>query len=250
MSDYHKNWQTFLINEAGLAKIRQDMLDFDTAFITAFRGDINDKSMCAYVLPAEDVSEQRDIEDEEPRTMSKGSKMYTSRMGRKGVTNRRNNKDLSAYILSRGYGLKNVQGSYIENFGSLDPEKIPREVKENSFFVVNLNNDPQFFDEIIDLGKRYCQDSVILVPKGGEAFLYGTNNTYPGLDQKETVGKFMGGETGEFMSRIGGRPFIMKEDEETKIYNDYSGKQRQAIKLMSKRVSGEIEEMRLALEDK
>jgi tRNA 2-selenouridine synthase SelU len=42
----------------------------------------------------------------------------------------------------------------------------------------------------------------------------------------------------------------MKEDEETKIYNDYSGKQRQAIKLMSKRVSGEIEEMRLALEGK
>tara|TARA_Y100001963_G_scaffold62219_1_gene86821 strand:+ start:392 stop:1087 length:696 start_codon:yes stop_codon:yes gene_type:complete len=231
MSDYHKNWQTFLINEAGLAKIRQDMLDFDTAFITAFRGDINDKSMCAYTPPPKDVSER-------------------SRMGRKGVTNRRNNKDLSAYILSRGYGLKNVQGSYIENFGSIDPEKIPREVKENSFFVVNLNNDPQFFDEIIDLGKRYCQDSVILVPKGGEAFLYGTNNTYPGLDQKETVGKFMGGETGEFMSRIGGRPFIMKEDEETKIYNDYSGKQRQAIKLMSKRVLGEIEEMRLALEDK
>ena len=231
MSDYHKNWQTFLINEAGLAKIRQDMLDFDTAFITAFRGDINDKSMCAYVPPSKDVSER-------------------SKMGKKGITNRRNNKDLSAYILSRGYGLKNVQGSYIENFGSIDPEKIPREVKENSFFVVNLNNDPQFFDEIIDLGKRYCQDSVILVPKGGEAFLYGTNNTYPGLDQKETVGKFMGGETGEFMSRIGGRPFIMKEDEETKVYNDYSGKQRQAIKLMSKRVSGEIEEMRLALEDK
>ena len=73
MSDYHKNWQTFLINEAGLAKIRQDMLDFDTAFITAFRGDIKDKSMCAYVLPAEDVSEQRDTEDEEPRTMSKGT---------------------------------------------------------------------------------------------------------------------------------------------------------------------------------
>ena len=239
MSDYHKNWQTFLINEAGLAKIRQDMLDFDTAFITAFRGDINDTSMCAYTPPPEEELQEKG-----------GKKRSRAVQGKRAKTNRRNNKDLSAYILSRGYGLKNVQGSYIENFGSLDPEKIPREVKENSFFVVNLNNDPQFFDEIIDLGKRYCQDSVILVPKGGEAFLYGTNNTYPGLDQKETVGKFMGGETGEFMSRIGGRPFVMKEDEETKVYNDYSGKQRQAIKLMSKRVSGEIEEMRLALEDK
>ena len=238
MNDYHKNWQTFLINEAGLAKIRQDMLDFDTAFITAFRGDINDKSMCVFIPP------------EEPLDEKGGKKRTRAVQGKTAKTNRRNNKDLSAYILSRGYGLKNVQGSYIENFGSLDPAKIPREVKENSFFVVNLNNDPQFFDEIIDLGKRYCQDSVILVPKGGEAFLYGTNNTYPGLDQKETVGKFMGGETGEFMSRVGGRPFVMKEDEETKVYNDYPGKQRQAIKLMSKRVLAEIEHMRSTLEDK
>ena len=208
-------------------------------FITAFRGDINDKSMCAYTPPPEEPLDEKD-----------GKKRTRAVQGKRAKTNRRNNKDLSAYILSRGYGLKNVQGSYIENFGSLDPAKIPREVKENSFFVVNLNNDPQFFDEIIDLGKRYCQDSVILVPKGGEAFLYGTNNTYPGLDQKETVGKFMGGETGEFMSRIGGRPFVMKEDEETKVYNDYPGKQRQAIKLMSKRVLAEIEHMRSTLEDK
>jgi hypothetical protein len=239
MSDYHKNWQTFLINEAGLAKIRQDMLDFDTAFITAFRGDINDKSMCVFTPP------------EEPLDEKGGKKRTRTVQGKRAKTNRSNNKDLSAYLLGRGYGIKNVQGSYIENFGSLDPDKIPREVKENSYFVVNLKNDPQFFDEIIDLGKRYCQDSVILVPKGGEAFIHGTNRgIYPGLDQKETIGQFMGGKTGEFMSRIGGRPFVMKEEEETRTYNDYSGKQRQAIKLMLKRVSGEIEEMRLALEDK
>ena len=239
MSDYHKNWQTFLINEAGLAKIRQDMLDFDTAFITAFRGDINDKSMCVFTPP------------EEPLDEKGGKKRTRTVQGKRAKKNRSNNKDLSAYLLGRGYGIKNVQGSYIENFGSLDPDKIPREVKENSYFVVNLKNDPQFFDEIIDLGKRYCQDSVILVPKGGEAFIHGTNRgIYPGLDQKETIGQFRGGETGEFMSRIGGRPFVMKEEEETKTYNDYSGKQRQVIKIMSKRVLGEIEEMRLALEDK
>ena len=47
MSNIHKNWKEFLINEGGLNKIRQDMSDYDTAFITAFRGDINDKSdMC------------------------------------------------------------------------------------------------------------------------------------------------------------------------------------------------------------
>jgi len=228
MNNPHKNWQKFLINEAGLNKIRQDMSDYDTAFITAFRGDINDKSVCVYVPPSEEELSERD------------------KMGKRGESNKRNNKELSAFLLSQGYGVKNVQGSYIENFGSIDPEKVPREVKEASFFVTNLKDDPHFFEEIINLGKRYCQDSVILVPKGEEGYIYGTNKgKYPGLDQEETVGKFMGGETGEFMSRIGGRPFVMKEDEETKTYEDLPGKQRQAAKLIAQRVDREINEMHM-----
>jgi len=226
MSNPHKNWQQFLINEAGLSKIRQDMSDYDTAFITAFRGDIDDKSMCIYVPPSEEELAER------------------SKQGEKAQVNRRNNKELSAYLLSQGYGIKNVQGSYIENFGSVDPEKVPREVKENSFFVTNLNDDPEFAEQIINLGKRFCQDSVIIVPKGEEGYIYGTNTSkYPGLDQKETVGKFAGGETGEFMSRIKSRPFVMKEDEETKTYEDLPGKQRQAAKLIAKRVGNQITEM-------
>jgi len=228
MNNPHKNWQKFLINEAGLNKIRQDMSDYDTAFITAFRGDITDKSVCVYVPPSEEELSERD------------------KMGKRGESNKRNNRELSAFLLSQGYGVKNVQGSYIENFGSIDPEKVPREVKEASFFVTNLKDDPHFFEEIINLGKRYCQDSVILVPKGEEGYIYGTNKgKYPGLDQKETVGKFMGGETGEFMSRIGGRPFVMKEDEETKTYEDLPGKQRQAAKLIAQRVDREINEMHM-----
>ena len=229
MNNINKNWKEFLINEAGLNKIRQDMLDHDTAFITAFRGDIDDKSMCLYIPPSEEELSERD----------KMGKNY-----RRGESNKRNNKELSAFLLSQGYGIKNVQGSYIENFKSIDPKKIPREVKEASFFVVNLNDDPEFSQEIIDLGKRYCQDSVIIAPKGEEGYIYGTNRgKYPGLDQQETVGKFAGGETGEFMSRIKSRPFVMKEDEETKTYEGLPGKQRQAAKLIAKRVSRQISEM-------
>jgi hypothetical protein len=231
MSNTHKNWKEFLINEGGLNKIRQDMLDYDTAFITAFRGDIDDKSMCLYVPPSEEELSERD-------KMGKNH--------RRGESNKRNNKELSAFLLSQGYGIKNLQGSYIENFGSLDPEKIPREVKEASFFVTNLKNDPEFAEQIINLGKRFCQDSVIIVPKGEEGYIYGTNKgKYPGLDQKETVGKFAGGETGEFMSRIKSRPFVMKEDEITKTYEDLPGKQRQAAKLMAQRVDREINEMHM-----
>jgi len=226
MNNINKNWAEFLINEGGLSKIRQDMSDFDTAFITAFRGDINDKSMCVYSPPSEEELSER------------------GKMGKRGESNKRNNRELSAFLLSQGYGIKNVQGSYIENFGSLDPKKIPREVKEASFFVTNLKDDPEFAEQIINLGKRFCQDSVIIVPKGEEGYIYGTNKgEYPGLDQVETVGKFAGGETGEFMSRTNSRPFVMKEDEETKTYEDYPGKQRQAIKIMANRVGKEINGM-------
>ena len=228
MNNPHKNWQKFLINEAGLNKIRQDMLDYDTAFITAFHGDYDDVSMCVYTPPSEEELSERD------------------KMGKRGIRNKKNNKELSAFLLSQGYGVKNIQGSYIENFGSIDPEKVPREVKEASFFVTNLNNDPEFAEQIINLGKRFCQDSVIIVPKGEEGYIYGTNKgKYPGLDQKETVGKFAGGETGEFMSRINSRPFVMKEDEETKTYEDLSGKQRQAAKLIAQRIDREINEMHM-----
>lgn len=228
MSNPHKNWREFLINEAGLNKIRQDMVDYDTAFITAFRGDYDDVSMCVYVPPSEKELEERD------------------KMGKRGVRNKRNNRELSAFLLSQGYGVKNVQGSYIENFGSVDPEKVPREVKEASFFVTNLNNDPEFAEQIINLGKRFCQDSVIIVPKGEEGYIYGTNKgKYPGLDQKETVGKFAGGETGEFMSRINSRPFVMKEDEEMKTYENLPPKQRQAAKLIANRIDRQINEMEL-----
>ena len=231
MNNPHKNWQKFLINEAGLNKIRQDMLDYDTAFITAFRGDYDDVSMCVYVPPSQEELNERD------------------KMGKRGVRNKRNNRELSAFLLSQGYGVKNIQGSYIENFGSLDPEKLPREVKEASFFVTNLNNDPEFAEQIINLGKRFCQDSVIIVPKGEEGYLYGTNKgKYPGLDNKETVGKFMGGETGEFMSRINSRPFVMKEGEETKTYEQLPAKQRQAAKLMAKRVGEQINDMHVFFE--
>ena len=239
MSDIHKKWKQFLLNEAGLARVRQDMLDHDTAFITAYRGDYDDTSMCVYTPPS-----QEELSENNKRTKKRKERDLSWRYKKAGQKNRKNNRELSAYLLSQGYGVKSVQGSYIENFGSIDPEKIPREVKEASYFVTNLNDDPEFFEQIINLGKRYCQDSVVLVPKGEEGYLYGTNNTYPGLDEKETLGKFMGGETGEFMTRIKSRPFVMKEDEETKTYEKLPGKQRQAVKLMAKRVSNQIEEMK------
>ena len=76
-------------------------------------------------------------------------------------------------------------------------------------------------------------------------FTVQTKESTHGLDNKETVGKFAGGETGEFMSRINSRPFVMKEDEEMKTYEKLPPKQRQAAKLMANRIDRQINEMEL-----
>ena len=60
------------------------------------------------------------------------------------------------------------EGTIQPVYGKLSGTYVPREVKEASFFVTNLNNDPEFAEQIINLGKRFCQDSVIIVPKGEE----------------------------------------------------------------------------------
>ena len=121
------------------------------------------------------------------------------------------NRDLYAFLLQKGYGVTKVKGSYIENFNT--PKAM--EVSEDVYFVINNTNDPEFFGTIIKLGKYFCQDSVLLKPKEGKAYLYGTNNSeFPGLDQKFDLGEFKGGLESEFMTRIGKskRPFVYAED--------------------------------------
>ena len=136
-------------------------------------------------------------------------------------------RKLKAQLLSQGYGVTKIKGSYIENFDT--PEAI--EVVEQSLFVSNRYDDSEFKNNISNLGKEYEQDSVLFIPKGGKnAFLYGTRegNDFPPLDQTIEVGNIKMGEESEFMSRVGGRPFIFKEELET--YENLSKNSKWALK--------------------
>jgi hypothetical protein len=111
------------------------------------------------------------------------------------------NKDLKAYLMEQGYGVTPVKGSYIQNYNT----ELAKEVKENSYFVVNRKDSPNFVSDIIKLGKKYNQDSVIIINKGGQSsYLYGTNNAeFPGYNQIDQQGRFRPKREDEFMSRIG-----------------------------------------------
>lgn len=224
MNEIFKSWNKYLLTESSLSRVLEHIQAHDCAVITAFRSDPDDTSKC--VDNAVDGTQEMQPEDlgeaDKKETLSK---------------NKIRNRDLKATLLDKGYGVTPVIGSYVENF----MEENSVEVKEDSLFVVNLKEDGAFIDTIESLGRKYCQDSVLIIPQGGQgAYLLGTNNAdFPGLGNKEVVGDFHAGREDQFMTRVGGRPFVMKERKEFKLETlaDHSKNSRWAIKTIAKRVN-------------
>ena len=145
------------------------------------------------------------------------------------------NRELKARLLERGYGVTKVAGSYIENFQT--PKAM--EVSEESFFVSNRKDDPQFIEVISGLGEEYNQDSVLLILQGAEnAYLLGTSpeGEYPTYGSEESVGSLKMGEESEFMSRVSGRPVTFFESLET--YENLSRNSKWAVKKLVERLKG------------
>ncbi len=201
-------WRQFL-NESSLSRVHQYIQKTDVAIITAFRDDPFDLSRC--------LSEASTVEDDQRRPKA---------------ANMLRNRNLKAALLSMKYGVTKVKGSYIEDFDT--PQAV--EVRENSLLVVNLEEDLNFVSNIVMLGKKFCQDSVLIIPQGGEgAYLHGTNNSeFPGLDQKVEVGSLKMGSEDEFMTRVDNRPFTFSEGLDT--YKRLGRLERQAVDALSKLV--------------
>tara|TARA_Y100000034_G_scaffold19103_1_gene21373 strand:+ start:841 stop:1443 length:603 start_codon:yes stop_codon:yes gene_type:complete len=149
-------------------------------------------------------------------------------------------RELKAKLLARDYGVTKTVGSYIENFET--PEAV--EVVEQSLFVSNHNDDPEFFEIIAQLGEEYEQDAVLMIPQGGgiegekEAYLLGTSpeGEYPPYGKEDSVGKLKMGEEAEFMSKIKGRPFTFKpKKEELETYQKLSKNSRWSVKVLAEK---------------
>ena len=166
------------VEESGLSRLYSHVQKYDCATITSFR---NKLVNCIGDSSGEDMN-------------------YKS--------NNKRNKELKSTLLSLGYEVTDVKGTTIENY--LQSNAV--EVKENTFFVVNSKNLPNFFKNIMNLGEVYCQDSVLLIPKGGkEPFLVGTNKApFPGYGNIEKLGHFKAGIEGEFMTKVKGRAIMFE----------------------------------------
>lgn len=175
-----------LLNESTLNRIHTHVMEHDCSVITAFRNSF--------------VNCLDDDNDEERLNIR---------------TNKNINKTLKATLLSLGYGVTEVKGTYIENY--LSDNEI--EVKEDSYFVVNLKDDPDFVDNIIKMGEILCQDSVLIIKQGGDDnYLVGTNKSdFPGHGEVVNLGKLKAGVESQFMTKVGGRPFTLESFDNLQI---------------------------------
>jgi len=120
--------------------------------------------------------------------------------------NQKRNEQLKALLRSK-YNVTKLRGVYVENYASEDAV----EVGENVFFVVDHQDTGHLRDDLIRLGDDYDQDSVLFIPQGatgGE--LIGTNETgWPGRGNVQFLEHPVFGRSGEFMTKVKGRPFVL-----------------------------------------
>jgi len=159
------------------------------------------------------------------------------RGNKKKKENYESNGILKARLLERGYGVTTVKGSYIENF----TQPTAMEVSEESFFVVNLPDDPGFETMLFVLSEEYEQDSFLFIPEGAAgAYLFGTSetNTFPPYGDKHDVGDLKMGKEDQFMTRVKNRPFTFKEKplkEELETYAKLSRNSKWVVKSIAQK---------------
>jgi hypothetical protein len=136
--------------------------------------------------------------------------------------NKKRNRQLHAILETLGYGVTDVDGAYIENFGT---EKSV-EVKEDVYFVVDSKDTGNLERDLRRLGEQYDQDSIMFIPKGEMGILIGTNHCsdFPGYGKKMPFSSLSFGKPAEFMTKVRNMPFVFEDSflEQTCNENYYS----------------------------
>jgi hypothetical protein len=123
---------------------------------------------------------------------------------------KKRNLALAADLKSLGYDITKLIGKYPEGGTTLT---------EVSYFVVDSKESGNLKNDLIKLGSKYEQDSVLIVPKGSikgedKAYLIGTNDCPNNFLSKGETLEFDKGKLGLnspiYTSYVGGRPFVFE----------------------------------------
>lgn len=199
------------IADSNVDRIEKWINSKEVAGITAFRKelkDVHNQSATLIDKPIDGTPEERRYSKHE---------------------NRARNRDLKMALARKGYGVTSVMGLYPEG-------GVPK--TEESFLVVNLPDDPEFYDVLFRLSEWYNQDTFLYKAKGEpEAVLVGTNDDdFVGYGNTRPAGQFAKNVQGEFMSRLKNKGYAFVS-EDTKAYyekdNPVSWKDRKAARTVS-----------------
>lgn len=228
----HKSIKKYLIKESTLNKIEEYVNNYDCAILTAWRGNLKDET--------ENTFKPKHISHNPSKRGEKIEGEYMNHNDEFSTEEKKfYNRELKAKLLSKGYGVTNVRGSY--------KESILPEGQEESFFVVNLNNDENFKENIASLSEYYNQDSFIYSPKDTtEGFLIGTNAAdFPGFGEEIPNGKFIKNVQSMFMSRIGNKGFSftngrkIEKDDPNNYDNNYEDDEPKTFQMRKQERMGE-----------
>lgn len=198
MKEFNEMYEK-IIGESLISKILDYVKNFECATISASRGRLTNITDNTFI-PAEYENERALTKEE----------------------NRKRNSELKAKLLALGYGVTSLDGRFAEA-GQMYPGK------ETSYFVVNRNDDPEFFDNIFKLSEYFNQDSFLYKPAGVmSAKLIGTNLAernpefgQPGYEQEIEVGEFHPNGFEDALSKMGNKVFqfrLNEEKEQNKLF--------------------------------
>lgn len=122
--------------------------------------------------------------------------------------NMQRTRSLLAKLRALGYGVTAIKGKFREGEG--------REVSEESFLVVDMQDKGNLRSHLLALGEEFEQDSVVYGNPRDGAWLVGTNHCPKGSDmpeygQQKHIGDLTLGKSGMFYSSVRGRPFVIED---------------------------------------
>lgn len=220
-----------LLGESTLARLWEHMQNHDIAIITAFRGATDEQIRdyrVAYHHTLKEKGVDRAYEVKEDFThlvLLRDASDYVwkherfhktiDKISKRGLLDWNNERNTMLWrgLRSKGYGITKVDGTYIEGYDENDPN-VGTPVKENSFFVVNLKDDPMFSKNLEVAGRHFCQDSVLLKPVGQKAMLVHTNRHIEGGSNMYTRRTILGNPIFQthnmFMTQLGNSSFVFE----------------------------------------
>lgn len=116
-----------------------------------------------------------------------------------------------AELLQLGYGVTKIKGVY--------PEGMTDESSEESYLVVNRNDDKDFLKNLLRISEYYNQDSIYYKEKGKTVGnLIGTNGSgFPEYHQKGKDSVLKTDTASNYMSRLGNKAFSFVGDDAEKV---------------------------------